>query len=319
MNKEHIPLVEKYRPKKLNDIIGNKNEIDFLKIFLKNNHIPNLILEGDPGTGKTSAIFAFVNEYLGDLYETNCLELNASDDRGIEIVRSKIKTFSQKKIDKHKIIILDEADNMTSSAQFALRRTMEQFDENTRFLFTCNNIENIIDAIQSRCIILNFGKIPINEIEERIWNICKNENIMITKKGISVMIELYDNRNDVRGIINLLELINANFYGKRIDDHKICEICDKPSPKIIRKIILHIKEKNLMQAVNLVIELKKEGFSNVDICTILYCEILNYFPKNIVLKMYEIIGDYNKLFLEGYENILQLSDLIIKLESVVES
>ena len=180
-----LPLIEKYRPKTLNDIIGNKNEVKFLKRFIEKNIIPNIIINGNPGTGKTSSIVVFIKKYLGEDYKTNCLELNASDDRGIDSVRNKITIFSKKKIknNKLKIVLLDEADNMTNLAQYSLKRIIENFRENTRFFFTCNSIENIIKSLQSECFIMNFGNIETNCIFDLLKKILKLESINISDES----------------------------------------------------------------------------------------------------------------------------------------
>ena len=243
---DDLPLVEKYRPLKLEDIVGNKNQIIFLKKFIETGNIPNLILNGEPGGGKTSAVIAFAKDYLGDLYDNYCLDLNASDERGIDVVRSKIKIFSQRMAssDKYKIIILDESDNMTQTAQIALRRIMEQYEDTTKFFFTCNNIENIISSIQSRCKIMHFGKIDKNDIIDRIKYISNNESIKLNNSAIEAIIELAVNQTDLREMLNKLELVKANFGDTEcIEKDNVYSLCDKPSPLIIKEFIENVMKK----------------------------------------------------------------------------
>ena len=242
-----LPLVEKYRPQKLDDIIGNTNQIIFFKKFIESGNIPNLLLNGDPGGGKTSAVIALAKEYLGDLYADYCMDLNASDERGIDVVRSKIKIFSQRKscCNKYKIIILDESDNMTNPAQLALKRIMDQYEDTTRFFFTCNSIENIISSIQSKCKIMYFGRIEQKDIICRLDEICKSESLHIEKDALLGIIELSSNKMDVREMLNKIELIKANYGEEHITKQQIYYLCDKPSPIIIREFIEEFLNRNL--------------------------------------------------------------------------
>jgi len=313
------PLVEKYRPKVLDDIIGNSNEILFLKKFIENNKVPNIILTGEPGGGKTSAVIAFAKEYLGEYFKDYCIELNASDDRGIDTVRTKIKFFAQKKkiMDKKKIVILDESDNMTSSAQIALRNTMDVYEDEVCFLFTCNNIENIIDAIQSRSKIMFFGRIEMDVIIKKILEICSKEGINIKKDSLEILINLTENKTDMRSILNLLELVKANFpNNQEIKKEDIYYICDKPSPLILTEVLNNIINKDIKKAILEVNQLKLDGFLNTDICTTFINEILNKdFIKDDKIKeqFLIIITKYNNYFLEGFESKLQLGAMIVEL------
>jgi DNA polymerase III delta prime subunit len=180
MNRQ-IPLIEKYRPSKLDDI---KNQEDIKSIFIdmvNNRNIPHMVFYGSAGTGKTSSAIAICKQLYKDTYNDNVLELNASDERGIRVVREKIKTFSQKTTDTDfKIIILDEADAMTSDSQFALRRIVEKFSSNTRFILICNYINKIIPPLLSRCAVFRFKTMTNLNIEEILFSIMKKENITIS-------------------------------------------------------------------------------------------------------------------------------------------
>lgn len=154
MENFELPWIEKYRPEFLSDVVGNGEAVSRLSAIATVGNLPNIILAGPPGIGKTTSILCLAREMLGESYKNAVLELNASDARGIDIVRNKIKMFAQKKVTlppgKHKIIILDEADSMTAAAQQALRRTMEIYSATTRFALACNNSTKIIEPIQSR-------------------------------------------------------------------------------------------------------------------------------------------------------------------------
>jgi replication factor C subunit 2/4 len=314
-----LPLVEKYRPQKLDDIIGNTNQIIFFKKFIESGNIPNLLLNGDPGGGKTSAVIALAKEYLGDLYADYCMDLNASDERGIDVVRSKIKIFSQRKscCNKYKIIILDESDNMTNPAQLALKRIMDQYEDTTRFFFTCNSIENIISSIQSKCKIMYFGRIEQKDIICRLDEICKSEGLHIEKDALLGIIELSSNKMDVREMLNKIELIKANYGEEHITKQQIYYLCDKPSPIIIREFIEEFLNRNLRQCITLIQKLKDDGYQSSDICITLNNEIINSpcFDEIQKRRLMMIIGEYNLLFLEGNDSYLMIGGMICEMFS----
>jgi len=311
---DDLPLVEKYRPQKLDNIIGNTNQIIFFKKFIESGNIPNLLLNGEPGGGKTSAVIALAKEYLGDLYADYCMDLNASDERGIDVVRSKIKIFSQRKscCNKYKIIILDESDNMTNPAQLALKRIMDQYEDTTRFFFTCNSIENIISSIQSKCKIMYFGRIEQKDIICRLDEICKSEGLQIEKEALLGIVELSSNKMDVREMLNKIELIKANYGEEQITKQQIYYLCDKPSPIIIREFIEEFLKKNLRQCINLIQKLKDDGYQSSDICITLNNEIINSqcFDEMQKRRLMMIIGEYNLLFLEGNDSYLMIGGMI---------
>jgi replication factor C subunit 2/4 len=316
---DDLPLVEKYRPQKLDDIIGNTNQIIFFKKFIESGNIPNLLLNGEPGGGKTSAVIALAKEYLGDLFTDYCMDLNASDERGIDVVRSKIKIFSQRKscCNKYKIIILDESDNMTNPAQLALKRIMDQYDDTTRFFFTCNSIENIISSIQSKCKIMYFGRIEQNDIINRLDEICKFENLKIEKDALMGIIELSSNKMDVREMLNKIELIKANYGEEIITKQNIYYLCDKPSPIIIREFIEEYSKKNLYKCIELINKLKNDGYQSSDICITLNNEIMNstFFTEEQKRRLMMVIGEYNLLFLEGNDSYLMIGGMICEMFS----
>ncbi len=168
-NNYEAPWIEKYRPQFLTDIVGNREAVERLTAIASMGNLPNIILTGPPGCGKTTSILCLAREMLGENYKNAVLELNASDARGIDVVRNKIKMHAQKKVTlppgRHKIIILDEADSMTSAAQQALRRTMEIYSNTTRFAIACNNSTKIIEPIQSRCALLRFTRLSDAEVQ----------------------------------------------------------------------------------------------------------------------------------------------------------
>src|SRR4030042_2886004 len=197
---------EKYRPKRLDDMVDQKTIVERLKSFVKSRNVPHCIFAGPPGTGKTTAALCLARDLYGDGYREHLLELNASDERGIDVVRDTVKTFARvKSIGEipFKIMILDEADNMTSDAQQALRRTMERYTETCRFIMCANYSGKIIEPIQSRCAPFRFSHLPRKEQDEYLNTITAKEQIKLTVDGLDAIFEVCG--GDLRKAINTLQ------------------------------------------------------------------------------------------------------------------
>jgi len=210
MSVSEIMWVEKYRPKKISDIIGQKEIIGSLSGLMKNQaEMPNLLFSGGAGVGKTTTAMCLSREILGDRWKDYTLELNASDERGIGMVREKVKKFSRfAGLDTEipfKIIILDEADEMTSDAQTALRRIIEDAAKFCRFILIANNVSKIIPPIQSRCASFKFTQIDENNIQNHLKTILKKEKVESEENGIAEITK-YTN-GDLRHAINLLQAV----------------------------------------------------------------------------------------------------------------
>lgn len=215
-----LPWIEKYRPKLLDEIISHDEVISTLKTFIKNRCIPHLLFYGPPGTGKTSTIIACAKELYGEYYPYMVMELNASDDRGIEVVRTRIKQFVtsdsvffgksiKDRSNIFKLVILDETDAMTSDAQAILRKIVEKYTYNTRFCLICNYIQNINHALQSRCTRFRFS--PLNKfmIKKKVLEISKIENIKITEQGLDAIIKVAN--GDMRKVLNILQSTSMTY------------------------------------------------------------------------------------------------------------
>src|SRR3989304_5210778 len=190
MLKEEI-WIEKYRPKKLDAIVGQVEVIKRLKSYVQSRNLPHLLFSGPPGVGKTASAICVARELFGEDWGNNFTELNASDERGIDVVRTKIKNFARTAPlgdAEFKIIFLDEADALTSDAQSALRRTMEKYTTSCRFILSCNYLSNIIEPIQSRCAYYRFVPITSVAIKERIMYIVKEEGITLTDDGLEAIL-----------------------------------------------------------------------------------------------------------------------------------
>lgn len=314
-----LPWVEKYRPHKLDDIVGNEETVERLKLLVEDGNMPHMIISGLPGIGKTTSIHCLAYELLGpDLYQQATLELNASDDRGIDVVRNKIKQFAQTKIllpaGRHKIIILDEADSMTPGAQQALRRTMEIYSNTTRFAFACNQSLKIIEPLQSRCAILRYTKLSDEQVLERLLEITKLEDVKYNSEGLQALI--FTAEGDMRQAINNLQSTVAGFGF--VNDVNVFKIVDQPHPLVIKKILASCcsnKGGNIDEALELLDNLWEKGYSAIDIVTLSF-RVAKTLPGISELKrldMIKEIGFVHMRVLEGVSSYLQLCGLFAKL------
>ncbi|QKF94032.1 replication factor C small subunit [Fadolivirus algeromassiliense] len=215
-----LPWVEKYRPSTLDEILSHENIINTIKTFIKNRCLPHLLFYGPPGSGKTSTITAAAKELYGKYFPFMVMELNASDDRGIEVVRNKIKQFVMSKNvlfgetveDRQnifKLVILDETDAMTRDAQAILRKIVEQYTESARFCLICNYIQNINEALRSRCTKFRFSPIDKDQVKIKINEVASKENIKITESGIETIIKR--SNGDMRKALNMLQSVSMTY------------------------------------------------------------------------------------------------------------
>ena len=303
-NNDTLPWVEKYRPYTLNEIYGNEIIKNALIQYIKIKQLPHLLFYGQSGTGKTSIINAYAREAYKEYYSVMVLQINASEERGIEIIRNKVKNFvttkSMYKEQPFKLVILDEADSMTFSAQSMLRRIIEDFTENARFCLICNRIKNIDHAIQSRCINFKFATIDSKIIAQKLNLICKINNIIITSDGIDFINKI--SKGDMRKAINNLQslamsfnIINAenvsNFFGypTQINIDNIYNITQKNKLKQAHVIIKDNINDNQYSILELISEFNEyllNRFLNDKISLDKYTEIilkLKSIEKNIYL------------------------------------
>ncbi|KAI5897837.1 P-loop containing nucleoside triphosphate hydrolase protein [Schizophyllum commune H4-8] len=310
-----LPWVEKYRPQVLDDVVGNADTIDRLKVIARDGNCPHIIISGMPGIGKTTSIHCLAHQLLGPAYKEGVLELNASDERGIDVVRNKIKNFAQKKVTlppgRHKIIILDEADSMTAGAQQALRRTMEIFSNTTRFCLACNMSNKIIEPIQSRCAILRYGKLKDQEILKRLLEICEAEKVEYNDDGLTALI--FTAEGDMRQAINNLQSTWSGFGF--VSGDNVFKVCDQPHPITIQTIIRCCLKGDIDGAMVKLTELWDQGYSAVDIVVTLFRVVKNFdeIPEYTKLEYIKEIGFTHMRILEGVGTIIQLSGLLARL------
>ncbi|MEC8704435.1 MAG: replication factor C small subunit [Asgard group archaeon] len=228
--------IEKYRPKTIDEIIGQDETKTRLKGFVESKSLPHLLFAGPPGTGKTSTVITLATEIFGEgNISGNLLELNASDDRGIDIIRNEVKDFAKTlPIDApFKIISLDEADALTSAAQHALRRTMEKYVSSSRFVLLCNYPGKIIEPIQSRCAFFRFQRLGDDVIKEQMEYISKQENVDYTSKGLDMLVKV--SNGDLRKAINVLQATAAT--GGKIEETSVLETVGGVDPNEIEKLL----------------------------------------------------------------------------------
>ena len=228
--------IEKYRPKTIDEIIGQDETKTRLKGFVESKSLPHLLFAGPPGTGKTSTVITLATEIFGEgNISGNLLELNASDDRGIDIIRNEVKDFAKTlPIDApFKIISLDEADALTSAAQHALRRTMEKYVSSSRFVLLCNYPGKIIEPIQSRCAFFRFQRLGDDVIKEQMAYISKQENVDYTSKGLDMLVKV--SNGDLRKAINVLQATAAT--GGKIEETSVLETVGGVDPNEIEKLL----------------------------------------------------------------------------------
>jgi replication factor C subunit 3/5 len=251
-----LPWVEKYRPSKLNQIISQNDIIYCIENIIKSEHLPNLLFYGPPGTGKTSSINAIISKIYGNNVDQMVLELNGSDDRGINIVRGKIQKFASGNnmfCKGVKMVILDEVDYMTNDAQNALRRIIDDFNSNTRFCLICNYISKIIPALISRCVSFRFTPIIKSDAIKKIKEVCKKENCNITKEGIEAIIKL--SKGDMRKIYNLLQSTYITY--KDINEDTVYQTMIYPKPIEIKELFDNLLKGSLEDNVKMLINLKE--------------------------------------------------------------
>jgi replication factor C subunit 2/4 len=312
---ESLPWVEKYRPKVLSEVIGNDDIVQNCKNIAKNGNVPHMLLVGRPGVGKTTIAIALARTILEDQMNEAFFEVNASDDRGIETVRKAITTFCQKKVTfpnnkKQKIIFLDEFESMTTTAQQALRRIIENYSKSTRFILACNDSSSVIDAIQSRCSVHRFSKVKQNDIKTLLIKICKNENVKFTPDAIKEI--AISCNGDVRNSINCLQRV-CNTYGE-VNFENVTKIIDKPNHIVMNKLLDAILKKDFNEAKPIVDELINKGYYGLDITRLLF-HIVSDHKMNDKTKLLfmSIIGDIEANLLQNADEYLQLLSLVSKM------
>jgi replication factor C subunit 3/5 len=299
-NTKNLPWVEKYRPISLDNIIGHEKIIQSLKSFVRSKQLPHLLFTGPPGNGKTSTIKACARELYGSNYRIMVLEINASEERGIEVVRNKIKdfiitrgVFLSDDSSLFKMVILDEADAMTSDAQAMLRSVIEKYTENVRFCLICNYIKKIHPAIQSRCVVYKFKPIKKKFIQQKINSIVSDSGLDIEKDGIDMIVKIA--KGDMRKIMNILQSTSMSY--DIIDCASITNCVGYPQPSDINQIIKKLLKSDYTDCYQTIYcMITTKGYSLSDILIEITDYLINKSEKisnqnillNILIKLKEI-------------------------------
>lgn len=312
-----LPWVEKYRPTELGDIVGNTDAISRLKVIAQEGNMPNLVISGPPGTGKTTSVMCLARALLGQNFKEAVLELNASDERTLDVVRNQIKMFAQKKVtlppNRHKLIILDEADSMSTAAQQALRRIMEIYSSTTRFALACNDSSKVIEPIQSRCALVRFKRLADKELLQRLLQVANAEKVAYVDEGLEALV--FTSEGDLRNGLNHLQATYQGFG--YVNATNVFKVCDQPHPIVVQKLITSCVQSNLTEAQRQLNYLIMKGYSAQDIiktlAKVVRKNIDNQLPEYTQLEFIKEIGISHLRMVDGVQSPLQLSALLARL------
>ena len=308
----NLPWVEKYRPKKLDDLISHEDIIKTINKFINEDQLPHLLFYGPPGTGKTSTILACARKlYTPAQFNSMVLEMNASDDRGIGIVRGQILSFASTGTmyrSGFKLIILDEADAMTNDAQNALRRIIEKYTDNVRFCIICNYLSKIIPALQSRCTKFRFGPLSAEQILPRLDDVIREENLTVSEDGKKALTTL--SGGDMRKVLNVLQSTWLAFGS--VTEENVYSCVGHPLPIDIKNIVNWLLNESYELCYSKIHDIKlKKGLALQDILTELHLFINKIeFPDPILIELVIKLAEIEKRVAIGCSEAVQLNALV---------
>ncbi|MBQ3718456.1 MAG: replication factor C small subunit [Methanomicrobium sp.] len=314
MGENNTIWIEKYRPATLNDVVGQREIVERLKNYVGAQSLPHLLFTGTAGIGKTTSAVALAREFFGENWQVNFRELNASDERGIDVVRNQIKQFARTAPIGNatfKILFLDEADALTNDAQSALRRTMENYAHTCRFILSCNYSSKIIDPIQSRCAIYRFKPLDREAITEELRRIAKNEGLTISEAAMDAII--YVAQGDMRKAINALQ--GAAIINSEISEDMIYEITSTAKPDEILELLHIILKGNFEAAENTLNELTvKRGIAPNELINQFYRTLVNdtTLDRRLKVELISHLGEADFRISEGADQNIQMEALMAR-------
>ena len=316
MNEKSQVWFEKYRPKVLNDIVGQDRTIKRLISYVKSGEFPNLMFSGAPGTGKTTGAIAFAKEIFGEYFGDNFTELNTSDERGIEVVRKKIVNIATSTPSgdfDFRILFLDECDALTSDAQSALRRTMEKWSFNCKFILSCNYSSKIIEPIQSRVAIYRFGKLDDSAVIEMLNKIIKSEQLKLDKTAMEAILYVAD--GDMRKAINTLQ---ASSLKGIVTGEEIYEVAGYVHPVFVEEMIELVLKGNFIKSRIKMNELLiNEGMSGIDVIYQVHKKLMDMsIPGKTLTELISSVGEIDYRLTEGANERIQLDCLLSWFEKI---
>ncbi len=306
-----VMWAEKYRPKRLKDIVNQKHAIDRIRAFVNAKNIPHMLFSGRAGVGKTSTALAISQDLYGNTWRSNVLELNASNERGIDVIRNKVKDFARTKTMSdvgYRLIILDEADALTSEAQQALRRTMETYADVSRFILICNWSSKIIEPIQSRCAVFRFRTLNDKDQMKFLERIAKEEKLTIDDSAKSAIIYLAE--GDLRKVANLLQASAA--LGKKITEKVVYDVASQAKPGEVKAMVSLTLKGQFVDARKMLHEmLLKQGLSGEDIIREIHKQIYDLdVTEQAKIELIQKTGEYEYRLTQGGNDLIQLEALL---------
>jgi replication factor C small subunit len=305
--------IEKYRPQTLEDVVGHENITERLKHYIAKDDLPHLLFAGPAGVGKTTSAVAIAKSIYGEEWRENFLELNASDQRGIDVVRDRIKNFARSSFGGHdyRVIFLDEADALTNDAQSALRRTMEQFSNNTRFILSCNYSSRIIDPIQSRCAVFRFSPLGDDAIAKQVRIIADAEGIEVTDDGVDALV--YAAGGDMRKAINGLQA--AAVLDETVDEDAVFAITSTARPEDIKEMVqMALDGEFTASRARLESLLVDSGIAGGDIIDQLHRSVWEFdLTERQAVRLMERVGEADYRITAGANEQVQLEALLASL------